>query len=95
MWFGGCGLCLLVAMLQLGKDWIAIVCAFTVYPAIVGWLFFNGFSILVKTLPRLRGREVAIEQSAWIVIAALLLVGVTFVALTVWFLVVLLRGLAA
>jgi hypothetical protein len=58
MWFCGCALCLPVAMLLLGKSWIAIVCAFSVYPAIVGWLFFNGFSILVKTLPRLRNREV-------------------------------------
>jgi hypothetical protein len=95
LWFGGCGLCLLVAMLQLGKTWLAVVCAVTVYPAIVGWLSFNGFGILVKTLPRLRGREVARERSAWLFIAPLLLVGVTFAALSVWLLTVLLRGVAA
>jgi hypothetical protein len=82
-------------MLQLGKTWLAIVCAFTVYPAIIGWLFFNGFGILVKMLPRLKGREVAVERSAWLVIAALLLVGVAFAAVSVWLVIVLLRASAA
>ena len=94
LWFGGCGSCLLVAMLQLGKTWIAIVCALTVYPAVIGWLFFNGFAIVVKALPRLRGRDVAVERSAWLFIAPLLLVGVTFAAGSVWLLIVLLRGSA-
>ena len=95
LWFGGCGLCLLVAMLQLGRTWIGVVCAFTIYPAIIGWLFFNGFGILLKTLPRLRGREAAVQRSAWLFVAPLLLLGVTFATLAVWLLIALLRGLAA
>ena len=95
LWFGGCGLCVLVGVLQLGKSWLAIVCAFTVYPAMIGWLFFNGCGVLLKTLPRLRSRGVATQRSAWLVIAPLLMLGATFAALSIWLLIAVVRASAA
>src|SRR5688572_27020790 len=93
LWFGGCGLCVLVAWLRLGTKWFGVVCAFTVYPVILGWLFFNGCGILLKVLPRLRRGGAAPVRAAWIIIAPLLALGVTLAALSIWLLIVLLRGL--
>jgi hypothetical protein len=53
LWFGGCGLCLFVGVLRLGETWMAVACAVTIYPAIFGWVFFNGYLTLLKTVSRL------------------------------------------
>jgi hypothetical protein len=95
MWFGGCALLLPVAVLHPGKTWIAIVCAFTIYPALLGWLFFNGCGILLKTFSRPQRRDVAKAGSVWLIVGPLLMVGVTFAAGSLWLLFALLRAWVA
>ena len=46
IWFTGCGLCLLVAMLGRTEPWLEVVCLVTIYPVLVGWLLLNGMGML-------------------------------------------------
>ena len=80
LWFGGIGLCLLVAALRLGRFWLGVVLLLMIYPAIIGWLGFNGVGILLTTLPQLRHPQARRQPMEWLLVGALVLLGVTFTA---------------
>ncbi len=51
LWFGGIGACLAVSVLKFDQRYpisIGLICALTVYPAIIGWFAINGFAIVWK-----------------------------------------------
>ncbi len=95
LWFTGIALCLLIAGLRLGKFWLGIVFLFTIYPAIIGWLGFNGVGILLTTVPQLRQRQAEREPLEWWLIASLVLLGMTFTAGAVGLLLALMWRMAA
>ncbi|HEX3358515.1 MAG TPA: hypothetical protein VHS31_16190 [Tepidisphaeraceae bacterium] len=78
MWFVGVALCLAVAALRLGRFWLWIVFLVTIYPAIIGWLGFNGIGILLKTRPPVQSGER--EPINWLLWSVWLLLGMIFVA---------------
>jgi hypothetical protein len=80
LWFAGMGLCLLVAVLGLGPQWLAIVCAVTVYPAIIGWLGFNGTRVFVSLLPRVRRRRLVGRAVPSLLLLMFLVLGAVFTA---------------
>ena len=78
LWFGGIAGCLVVALLGLGQRAIVLVCCVSIYPAMFGWLGFNGVGILWKCLlgirpPRMRGW-------VWSLFAIWLVIGLVFTA---------------
>jgi hypothetical protein len=51
LWFGGIGAALAVSMLRLDQRYgvtPGIVCAVTIWPALIGWLSINGVGIVWK-----------------------------------------------
>jgi hypothetical protein len=54
LWFGGIAGCLLVSVLGLGQRAVVLVCCLSIYPAMFGWLGFNGVGILWKWLLAVR-----------------------------------------
>lgn len=51
LWFSGIGACLVISILNLDQRYrisIGLVCALTIYPAIIGWFAINGFAIVWK-----------------------------------------------
>lgn len=51
LWFGGIGALLAVSVLKLDKRYgitLGFVCAFTIWPALIGWFAFSGIGIIWK-----------------------------------------------
>jgi hypothetical protein len=72
-----------VSLLGLGDRWLFTVCLITIYPAMVGWLAFNGGFILLRIV-RNQPQESGSGALAWSLWAAFLILGATFAAVAIW-----------
>jgi len=88
-------LCLLVSATKLGKFWLWVICLLMIYPAIIGWLGFNGIGILLNVLPQIRQHMKDRPLMERLLIGSFGLVGVTFTALATWFVFIILRRMLA
>ena len=67
LFLSGIGLCVIVSALRLDTRWglsLGVVCAFTVWPAVIGWFVVSGFSIIWRTMMGLC-RSKAGEREGW------------------------------
>jgi amino acid transporter len=78
IWIAGCVLCVIVSAMRLGHNWLTAVVLLTIYPAIIGWLAFNGIGLLLNLLPQLHDPSKKRPPLVWALIIAFLLVGVVF-----------------
>jgi hypothetical protein len=76
LWFGGIGGCLLVSVLGLGQRAVILVCCASIYPALFGWLGFNGVGILWTWLLAVRPARMC--WWAWAFFVVWLAIGVVF-----------------
>ena len=84
LWFVGIGACLAVPIFSIDKLYgitLEIICAVTIWPAILGWLTINGFGIVwkfalrVESVVRRRDKPGALA-AAYII--SILLAGIVF-----------------
>jgi hypothetical protein len=80
-WFGGIGVCLLMAALHASHAWVTAVGLLTIFPVLIGWLGFNGVGILLTTMPQLHPRRDAPrEPMDRVALAVWVLTGMVFTA---------------
>ncbi len=89
LWFGGVAGCALMAVLGLGQRAVVLVCCVSVYPALFGWLGFNGLAILWKWLLGVRPERM--NGVVWVVFVFWLLIAVGFLAGALALLIAILR----
>jgi hypothetical protein len=76
LWALGIIGCLLVSLLRLDDRALALVCALTIYPALVGWLGLTGIGILwTSLLTRSRRGRGKSFTAIWLAVAVVFLVG--------------------
>jgi hypothetical protein len=83
MWFSGLLALLVVSLLGLGDRWLFAVCLVTIYPAMVGWLGFNGALMLIKMTRKQSQLTESCGALAWSIWVAFLILGATFVAVAI------------
>ena len=81
LFLSGVGLCVIVSALRLNTEWglsLGVVCAFTVWPAVIGWFVVSGFSIIWRTMMGLSRSKAEEQEGSNLRFGFLLMVGLAF-----------------
>lgn len=70
------------------------VCLVTIYPALVGWLGFNGIGTVLKVVLRADRVSRTHRVLLWTLLLALMILGLVFVTSAAWIVFSLIRYLA-